>query len=43
MRGPKKFKAEFRMCIPGMFISVANKVLLDLEAHSETIQCMKNV
>jgi hypothetical protein len=42
-RGPNKFKAEFRMYIPGMFVSVANIMLLDLEAHLETIQYMKIV
>jgi len=31
------------MCIPGTFVSVANKGSLHLEAHFETIQHKKNV
>jgi len=31
------------MCIPGTFVSVANKGLLRLEAHLETTQHKKNV
>jgi hypothetical protein len=29
--------------IPGMFVSVANKRSLDIEAHLEAAKCMKNI
>ena len=38
-----EFEAECRMCIPGMFVSVANKGSLHLEAHLETTQHKKSV
>jgi hypothetical protein len=38
-----EFEAECRMCIPGSFVSVANKRSLHLEAHVETTQHKKNV
>ena len=41
LRGPNQFKPEFRMCIPGMIVSVAMKGVLDLEANLETIQNRK--
>jgi len=41
LRGPNQFKPEFTMCIPGMFVSVAFKGLLDLEVYLETIQCLR--
>jgi len=43
VRGPNQFKPQFKMCIPRMFVSVAIKGVLDLEAYLKTVQYTKNV
>jgi hypothetical protein len=36
--GHNEYEAEYMVCIPGTFVSVANRELLDLEAHMKNTQ-----
>ena len=37
--GLNEYETEYMVCIPGTFVSVANRGLLDLQAHTKNTQC----